>query len=216
LYRPLHPVKIPSLTTANPFSSSGSSSNTRRPANIPLHTLSRASRDRRDYDAEDDGAFDEKEARQRLRRSGSFGSDDAGSEFSLWSDTGDLVDQLAEEEDPLAARVRGTSFEVDRCNSHKRGRSGQQPKRVRYASDNGHGEKHAHPGVVRRKEDIRIPTPPPRRLNWGEKLLAAVMAPGDGPSRMHGLHGKKLIYFLSIFVSLGVFLFGYGKHSHWT
>ncbi|KAF2168072.1 hypothetical protein M409DRAFT_65609 [Zasmidium cellare ATCC 36951] len=37
------------------------------------------------------------------------------------------------------------------------------------------------------------------------------MAPGDGPSRMHGLHGKKLIYFLSIFVSLGVFLFGYDQ-----
>jgi MFS family permease len=28
---------------------------------------------------------------------------------------------------------------------------------------------------------------------------------------MHGLHGKKLIYFLSIFVSLGVFLFGYDQ-----
>lgn len=28
---------------------------------------------------------------------------------------------------------------------------------------------------------------------------------------MHGLHGKKLIYFLSVFVSLGVFLFGYDQ-----
>jgi len=28
---------------------------------------------------------------------------------------------------------------------------------------------------------------------------------------MHGLHGKKLLYFLSIFVSLGVFLFGYDQ-----
>ncbi|GAB7365035.1 hypothetical protein MBLNU230_g5816t1 [Neophaeotheca triangularis] len=37
------------------------------------------------------------------------------------------------------------------------------------------------------------------------------MAPTDGPSRMHGLHGKKLIYFLSIFVSVGVFLFGYDQ-----
>lgn len=37
------------------------------------------------------------------------------------------------------------------------------------------------------------------------------MAPNDGPARMHGLHGKKLIYFLSIFVSLGVFLFGYDQ-----
>lgn len=37
------------------------------------------------------------------------------------------------------------------------------------------------------------------------------MAPNDGPSRIHGLHGKKLIYFTSIFVSLGVFLFGYDQ-----
>lgn len=57
-----------------------------------------------------------------------------------------------------------------------------------------------------------MPNPPPKRLNWGEKLLAFVLMPGaDGPSRMHGLHGKKLIYFLSIFVSLGVFLFGYDQ-----
>ncbi|KAJ9666082.1 Ribulose bisphosphate carboxylase large chain [Coniosporium apollinis] len=37
------------------------------------------------------------------------------------------------------------------------------------------------------------------------------MSPNDGPSRMHGLHGKKLIYFTSVFVSLGVFLFGYDQ-----
>ncbi|KAA8620349.1 High affinity glucose transporter [Pyrenophora tritici-repentis] len=37
------------------------------------------------------------------------------------------------------------------------------------------------------------------------------MAPNDRPSRIHGLHGKKLIYFTSIFVSLGVFLFGYDQ-----
>ncbi|KAF2672043.1 hypothetical protein BT63DRAFT_186561 [Microthyrium microscopicum] len=37
------------------------------------------------------------------------------------------------------------------------------------------------------------------------------MAPNDGPSRLHGLHGKKLIYFTTVFVSLGVFLFGYDQ-----
>ncbi|KAL5453377.1 hypothetical protein PMIN06_005526 [Paraphaeosphaeria minitans] len=37
------------------------------------------------------------------------------------------------------------------------------------------------------------------------------MAPNHGPSRIHGLHGKKLIYFTSVFVSLGVFLFGYDQ-----
>ncbi|KAL1306367.1 hypothetical protein AAFC00_005079 [Neodothiora populina] len=37
------------------------------------------------------------------------------------------------------------------------------------------------------------------------------MAPNDGPSRIHGLHGKKLLYFTSVFVSLGVFVFGYDQ-----
>ena len=193
-----------------PFHFGGSS--TRKPANIPLHTLTSSSRRRHSSDS-----FDEKEDdRTRLRRSGSRSDfeDDEGSEFSLWSDTGDLVDQLAEQEDPLAPKVRGSSFEV-RHNSHRRGRASQ--KRVRYASEKGHDSEekgrhqYKHPGVVKRKEEIPIPSPPPVRLNWGQKALAIAMAPGDNASRMHGLHGKKLIYFLSIFVSLGVFLFGYDQ-----
>jgi len=188
----------PSTAAKIPFNAAGNS--TRKPANIPLHTLSSASRRGRSRQE----SYDEKyEDRQRLRRSASFDADDddEGSEFSLWSDTGDLVDQLAEQEDPLAVRLEEQPY-----GSHRRGK-GQQ-KSVRYASANGHGEKEKphRAGVVKRKEDIPIPNPPPRRLNWGERLLARIMAPGDGPSRMHGLHGKKLIYFLSIFVSLGVFL----------
>lgn len=152
-----------------------------------------------------------------MRLSGSDDDDDEGSEFSLWSDTGDLVDQLAEEEDPLSVRLRG--LEEDGRPQKHRGRS--EKKRVRYADANGHGgEEREKPypgpqqqqsGPVKRKEDIPIPTPPPQRLNWGQKALAFVMAPGDGPSRIHGLHGQKLIYFLSVFVSLGVFLFGYDQ-----
>ena len=109
-----------------------------------------------------------------------------------------MGDQLAEQEDPLAPR----SFD-------RRG-----GKRARYAEADGQEKeqrRHHHPGVVTRKEDIPIPNPPPPRLNWGQRALASVIMPGDGPSRMHGLHGKKLIYFLSIFVSLGVFLFGYDQ-----
>lgn len=180
-------------------------SSTRKPANIPLHSLDSASGRRRPSSSEDE--FDEKDGdRQRLtRRSGSFEEDDAGSDFSLWSDTGDLVDQLAAEEDPLAIRLR-RSFE-EHQSPHRRGRS--QQKRVRYAANtHGHEHEEKQAGGVKRKEDIRIPSPPPRKLWWAQKLLAAVMAPNDGHSRMHGLHGKKLIYFLSIFVSLGVFLFG--------
>lgn len=195
--------KIP--FTIGPGASS-SSSTTRKPANIPLHSL-RASGSRTRY-SNDSYADDEKGGdRQRLRRqSGSYADDDE--DFELWSDTGDLVDQLADEEDPLADRT-----------SHDRPRQsrGRRNKRVHYAphekggSSRSSGGGSSVRGLVRRKEDIRIPSPPRRPLPWGQRQLAAIMAPGDGPSRMHGLHGKKLIYFLSIFVSLGVFLFGYDQ-----
>lgn len=193
------------------------SNSTRKPANIPLHTLGSSSArrsNRRSHDSDDEKYGD----RQRLRRSGSYtdysDDDDDRSDFSLWSDTGDLVDQLADE-DPLAGRVRVSLEEPHTSNRTGRGR-GQQ-KRVRYASQSADNEKPRRhidrlPAVPKRAEDIPIPEPRLRRLNWGEKLLAAALMPGaDGPSRMHGLHGKKLIYFLSIFVSLGVFLFGYDQ-----
>lgn len=197
--QPLYAAKIP-------FNNAFGGNSTRKPANIPLHTLSSSSRRGR-HSSEDD--YDEKaEDRRRLRRSGSFDDSEAGSDFSLWSDTGDLVDQLADQEDPLAVRLR-RSFE-DHHSPHRRGRS--QQKRVRYASADGGGEKQrGHTGAVRRKEDIRIPSPLPGRVGIGQKLLAAAIMPGDSHARMHGLHGKKLIYFLSIFVSLGVFLFGYDQ-----
>ncbi|KAI6807554.1 general substrate transporter [Hortaea werneckii] len=207
------------LTTANipslNFTGSGS---TRRPANIPLHTLERRQR----RSSSRDGSWDEKgsEDRRRLRGRSSASEDeddsDVGSEFSLWSDTGDLVDQLADEEDPLAGH-----FKADDNYQAKRGRSSQKrQKAVPYASNGGQEKPYTgrnkttgstqRPGVVK-KEDIYIPSPPSRPLSWGQKLLATIMAPNDGPSRMHGLHGKKLLYFLSIFVSLGVFLFGYDQ-----
>lgn len=178
------------------------SSNTRRPANIPLHNLARRLYD----DDDDDDEHDEKGDRSRLaRRSGSasasasFDEDELDDDdFSLWSDTGDLVDQL--EEDPLAARLNP---------SLDRGRP-RQSKRVRYANEKQQ-QNQRDSGVVKRKEDISVPSPPSRPLNWGQRLLVKTMAPNDSASRMHGLHGKKLIYFLSIFVSLGVFLFGYDQ-----
>lgn len=41
-----------------------------------------------------------------------------------------------------------------------------------------------------------MPTPRRQRISVGERWLAAIMAPEDGPSRMHGLHGKKLMFVL--------------------
>lgn len=58
-------------------------------------------------------------------------------------------------------------------------------------------------------EDIPIPTPGPRRIRKFEHKLAAMM--NGGERQMHGLTGRSLIYFTSVFVSLGVFLFGYDQ-----
>ncbi|KAF2180244.1 hypothetical protein K469DRAFT_753477 [Zopfia rhizophila CBS 207.26] len=186
----------PSTVDKIPFSS-----NNRRPANIPLHTLSSSSRPR---DADSTYLLNDQE--KNSPRS-SFSTASVESEFSLWSDTGDLVDQLADEEDPLRARLKD-SLEGTRLGGVPKHRKHQ--KRVRYQSQEDSREKSEQPGVVK-KEDIEIPDPGPRTISRAERILAAIMASGDGPSRIHGLHGKKLIYFTSVFVSLGVFLFGYDQ-----
>ena len=58
-------------------------------------------------------------------------------------------------------------------------------------------------------EDIPIPNPGPRHISAWEHSLAKMM--NGGERQMHGLTGRSLIYFTSIFVSLGVFLFGYDQ-----
>ncbi|EAT90877.2 hypothetical protein SNOG_01228 [Parastagonospora nodorum SN15] len=170
----------------------------RRPANIPLHTLSSSARPR-----ERDSAYLLDEQDKDSARS-SFDTPSSESDLSLWSDTGDLVDQLADQEDPLRIRLRD-SLEEGHLPKHRR-----QQKRARFQSQDGLNEK--GPGSIR-KEDIDIPDPGPRTISKAEQILAAIMAPNDRPSRIHGLHGKKLVgsYFTSIFVSLGVFLFGYDQ-----
>ncbi|KAF2855280.1 MFS monosaccharide transporter-like protein [Plenodomus tracheiphilus IPT5] len=170
----------------------------RRPANIPLHTLSSSARPReRDHDSAyllDD--HDKDSARS------SFDTPDSDSDLSLWSDTGDLVDQLADREDPLRIRLR-ESLEEGQPSGRRR-----TQKRARFQSQDEFDEKSSK---SIRKEDIEIPDPGPQTISRAARILASIMAPNDGPSRIHGLHGKKLIYFTSIFVSLGVFLFGYDQ-----
>jgi hypothetical protein len=134
----------------------------RRPANIPLHNLASSSRPR-DHDSAyllDD--HDKDSARS------SFDTPSTDSDLSLWSDTGDLVDQLADREDPLRIRLRESA---DGGNPSKPRR---QQKRTRFASQD------YHPG--------------PRTISKAEQIIAAIMAPNDGPSRIHGLHGKKLMW----------------------
>jgi hypothetical protein len=150
----------------------------RRPANIPLHTLSSSARQ---PDADFAYLLDDHEHSGRS----SFDTPSADSDFSLWSDTGDLVDQLADQEDPLRIRLQD-SVEA-RPSSHRR-----PQKRVHYQFDEEPQEKAGPRGGIK-KEDIEIPDPGPRTISQAERLLAAIMAPNDGPSRIHGLHGKKLM-----------------------
>ncbi|KAF2016543.1 MFS monosaccharide transporter-like protein [Aaosphaeria arxii CBS 175.79] len=171
--------------------------NSRRPANIPLHTLSSSSSRTRDADSA--YLLDDQD---KLSERSSFDTPSTDSDLSVWSDTGDLVDQLADREDPLRIRLRESLDGAAHPPKHRR-----QQKRARFQSQDDIREK---PGGIR-KEDIEIPDPGPRSISKAERILATIMAPGDGPSRIHGLHGKKLLYFTSVFVSLGVFLFGYDQ-----
>lgn len=164
----------------------------RKPASIPLHTLASSQ-------------HDTQATHQRFRDqpgdSPRGSVDSAGSEFSLWSDTGDLGDQLGDDHDPLSSHLASHTAHRD----HKEGQSSRKgQKRVHYETSDD--EKR-----ITCKEDIRVPTPARKPISRAEQILASIMAPNDEPSRMHGLHGKKLLYFTSVFVSLGVFLFGYDQ-----
>lgn len=118
-------------------------------------------------------------------------SDSAGSGFSLWSDTGDLAEQLADEEDPLRIRLRDSLDEEVFGGSAARAR-GRQPKRVRYLQQTHLERKITNPGVD--KEAIEIPNPAPRRISRAEKALATIMTGDRAASQMHGLTGKPLLY----------------------
>ncbi|KAJ5710712.1 hypothetical protein N7488_004868, partial [Penicillium malachiteum] len=123
----------------------------------------------------------------------------SGSDLSFWSDTGDLAQQLTEE-DPLQTHLPA----LDRTSLIHNGPRNPS-KRVHYPEvlDTDH---------LALKEQIRIPSPPPRRISRVERLLATIMSPGDRQNaQVHGLVGKPLLYFTSVFVSLGVFLFGYDQ-----
>ncbi|KAH8820468.1 MFS sugar transporter-like protein [Xylogone sp. PMI_703] len=132
-------------------------------------------------------------------------SSSPGSEFS-WSDTGDLAEQLADEEEPLNRKLRET-FEDEVFGDSPKRRARQ--KRVHYPSDlDDFEEKEDQAGFVS-KGDIEIPNPQPRQITRAEHIIAAIM--NGGERQMHGLTGRALVYFTSIFVSLGVFLFGYDQ-----
>lgn len=122
------------------------------------------------------------------KRAGRRSSESAGSDFSLWSDTGDLAEQLADEEDPLQIKLRESYDEGARRRSGQRQR-GRRHKEVHYAPQDHLHRKSTNPGVD--KEAIEIPEPAPRTIGRTEKVLATIMT---GKVGSHGLTGKPLLY----------------------
>ncbi|KAK1761362.1 hypothetical protein QBC47DRAFT_449362 [Echria macrotheca] len=182
----------------------------RLPSNIPLRTLS--TRDRLRSPSQATSLLGPHRHGHAVDEPGYSESDDDISESS-WTDTGDIGEQL-DAEDPLRQRLNETLDEellAGISRRHPRHHRHHSKKRVRYQASISPDGKRAdsdHAGIVN-KEAIYIPEPPPRNISWAERLLAAIMT--GGSSSIHGLTGKPLIYFTSIFVSLGVFLFGYDQ-----
>ena len=162
---------LPSTTVTIPSSKPYES------ANIPLRSLASPSQ----RGEEDSTALlNEKKGNRRS-------SDSAGSGFSLWSDTGDLAEQLANEEDPLRIHIRESLD--DRSNPsplHK------LPKHVHYLPDTHLKHKTTNPGL--NKEAIEIPSPPARQIGRTEKTLAVIMTGDRQRSQIHGLTGRPLLY----------------------
>ncbi|KAL8660157.1 MAG: hypothetical protein Q9226_000063 [Calogaya cf. arnoldii] len=169
---------------------------------IPLRILGRGS-SRREPDDHDTSLL--QESNEKASR---HSSDSAGSDFSLWSDTGDLAEQLADEEDPLQIRLRDSVDGELLHHPPAKPRAGT-PKHVHYLPHDHLDRKNTNPGIS--KEAIQIPEPPPRQIGRTEYCLAIIMTSNRSRSQSHGLTGKPLLYFTSVFVSLGVFLFGYDQ-----
>lgn len=156
---------------------------TRRPANIPLRALSSAAGQSTSHSRPLLGSQSDDE--KQGRRSSLSRSSSPGSEFDSWSDTGDLAEQLGEE-DPLSIRLQETLDSQGLGGSLRRG---SRPKRVHYQENYDAESKAYHPGIV--KEDIEIPETGPRYISRAEHILAAIMSGGE--RQMHGLTGKPLV-----------------------
>ena len=120
----------------------------------------------------------------------SYSSGTESDDFSLWSDTGDLAEQLANDEDPYHIELDPLTREGQRLKSS--GRGGGRKKRVGFRDQEHFESKDTVPGID--KEAISIPEPPPRQIPKAEKLLALIMAPNDPQTaRTKGLVGKPLL-----------------------
>lgn len=128
------------------------------------------------------------ESYRRPSQSGSESDD-----FSLWSDTGDLAEQLTNDEDPFRIELHPLTREGQKLKGSGRGHGGGRKKRVGFREQ--HQPERDEPSLGIDKEAIFIPEPPPRQISSAEKLLALIMAPNDPQgARAKGLVGKPLLY----------------------
>ncbi|KAI1632623.1 sugar transporter STL1 [Biscogniauxia mediterranea] len=178
-----------------------SSSSNRLPSNIPLRTLT----NRPDHSAQSTSLLAGRRVQPRHDHH-RYSSDSAGSDS--WTDTGDIAEQLADEEDPLRKTIADTSIHEDLLSGVlKRHPKHKRVQFRRSVSAHSHHLSASNEALID-KEAIRVPHVAPRRISRIERIIAAIM---PGTTGSHGFTGKPLIYFTSIFVSLGVFLFGYDQ-----
>lgn len=127
--------------------------------------------------------------KNRPRQDRSYSSATESDDFSLWSDTGDIAEQL--EQDPLQIELDPLNSEGRNLNA--RSQNGGREKKVSFLHPDRQGRRNIYPGVD--KEAIIIPSPPPRHISKTETVLAFIMAPTDPQTaRRRGLVGKPLLY----------------------
>ncbi|KND94385.1 High-affinity glucose transporter [Tolypocladium ophioglossoides CBS 100239] len=172
-------------------------SSSRLPSNIPLRTLpARSANAQQDSQSASLLSFRGSDA-PPLRRLSS------GSESS-WTDTGDIGERHGDENDPVRLQLPDELEEELLAGVQKR--QPRHHKKVRIHDPSPHRYERAQPrSRVIDKEAIEVPHVTPRRPSRAERCIGAIMSGRSG--NIHGLTGKALL----IFVSLGVFLFGYDQ-----
>jgi len=128
---------------------------------------------------------------------------------SSWTDTGDIGEQK-DDDDPVRLQLSNDIEEELLAGVNHRNRSIKTQKKVRIQDPHsGHPRRPQSPPAVIDKEAIEVPDAVIRAPSAVNRCLGFIMAGRMGA--VHGLTGKPLLYFTSIFVSLGVFLFGYDQ-----
>ncbi|KFA49623.1 hypothetical protein S40293_06627 [Stachybotrys chartarum IBT 40293] len=186
------PLKIPPQKT------------TRLPSNIPLRTLPSRAASNSYSDSQSASLLpargDDSHHSRRLSSSDSESS---------WIDSGDIGEQLADDaDDPLRIQLSHELEEELLARVPRRPKKQQKKVRIYDPSPKRRSRSRSTSGLIE-KEAIEIPTPRTKPPSRAERCIGTVMSGRSGS--IHGLTGKALVYFTSIFVSLGVFLFGYDQ-----